>query len=140
MLFFFAILSLTSFVAPSEIRPFQGDKKSEIAKPPRWEKLGERKVNYGLDRDEIIVTAAEGRFTALKFKIQKGGINLHKVVVHFGNGTTEELEVRDEIPGGGESRVIDLPGNKRIIQKVVFWYDTKNFANQKAHLELWGRH
>ncbi|MCB0637636.1 MAG: hypothetical protein KDC54_13495, partial [Lewinella sp.] len=33
--------------------------------PPVWEKLGQRRVNYGLDRDEILVTAAEGRFTAL---------------------------------------------------------------------------
>lgn len=134
--FFCALLSLTSAVVPETLKP----ETLKPAAPPRWEKLGERKVNYGLDRDEIIVTASEGRFTALKFKVEKGGINLHKVVVHFGNGSTEELELRNEIPGGGESRVLDLPGNKRIIQKVVFWYDTKNFANQKAHLELWGRH
>lgn len=107
--------------------------------PPKWELLGSRKVNYGLDRDEIIVTRAEGVFSALKLKVRKGGINLHKVAVHFGNGEVEELEVRANIPADGETRVLDLPGNKRIIQKVVFWYDTKNHANQKAHVDLWGR-
>ncbi|MEZ4988142.1 MAG: hypothetical protein R2795_24450, partial [Saprospiraceae bacterium] len=34
--------------------------------PPRWEKLGQRTVNFGLDHDEIVVTRQEGRFTALK--------------------------------------------------------------------------
>lgn len=108
--------------------------------PPRWEKLGERNVNFKVDRDEIFVTASEGRFTALKIKVRKGAINLHKMVVHFGDGSTQEVETRDEIAAGGESRVINLEGNRRVIQKVVFVYDTKNFANRKAEVELWGRH
>jgi hypothetical protein len=108
--------------------------------PPQWEKLGERKVNFAVDRDEILVTAAEGRFSALKIKVKKGRINLHKMVVHFGDGTEQEVETRDEIPAGGESRVINLDGNRRVIRKVVFVYDSKNFANKRAEVELWGRH
>jgi len=108
--------------------------------PPKWEKLGERKVNFTVDRDEIVVTAAEGRFTALKLMVKKGSINLHKMVVHFGDGSTQEVETRDQIPAGGESRVINLEGNRRVIRKVVFVYDTKNFADKRAEVELWGRH
>jgi hypothetical protein len=108
--------------------------------PPRWEKLGERKVNFAVDRDEILVTASEGRFTALKILVKKGAINLHKVVVHFGDGSEQEVETRDEIRAGGESRVINLEGNRRVIRKVVFVYDTKNFADKRAEVELWGRH
>ena len=37
--------------------------------PPRWERLGTRKVNFRLDRDEIMVTAREGAFTGLKMKV-----------------------------------------------------------------------
>ena len=108
--------------------------------PPRWEKLGERNVNFAVDRDEIFVTASEGRFTALKIKVRKGAINLHKMVVHFGDGSEQEVETRNNIAAGGESRVINLEGNRRVITKVVFWYDTKNFAGRKAEVELWGRH
>lgn len=108
--------------------------------PPRWEKLGERNVNFRVDRDEIFVTASEGRFTALKIKVRKGAINLHKMVVHFGDGSEQEVETRNNIAAGGESRVIDLAGNRRVITKVVFVYDTKNFADRKAEVELWGRH
>lgn len=105
-----------------------------------WERLGARRVNYGLDRDEIFVTAKDGIFTALKIKVKRGGINMHKLVVHYGNGQTDEIELRNNFAPGSESRVLDLVGNKRIIQKVVFWYDTKNIARRRAVVELWGRH
>ncbi len=108
--------------------------------PQRWEKLGQRKVNFTADRDEIGVGRFEGFFTALQIKVKKGPINMHKMVVHFHNGDTKELELKNNFVAGGESRVLDLPGNNRIIDKVVFWYDTKNFANSKAVVELWGRH
>jgi hypothetical protein len=106
----------------------------------RWEKLGERKVNFAIDRDEIIVGRWEGYFDALKLKIRRAPINMIRMVVHFGNGETKEIELRNNIAAGGESRVIDLPGNNRVITKVVFWYDTKNRASRRAELELWGRH
>ena len=32
----------------------------------------------------------------------------------------------------GQTRVIDLPGNKRIIKKVALVYDTKNPAREKG--------
>lgn len=105
-----------------------------------WERLGARRVNYGLDRDEIFVTAKDGIFSALKIKVKRGGINMHKLVVHYGNGQTDEIELRQNFAPGSESRVLDLVGNKRIIQKVVFWYDTKNIARRRGVVELWGRH
>lgn len=105
-----------------------------------WERLGARRVNYGLDRDEIFVTARDGIFTALKIKVKRGGINMHKLVVHYGNGQTDEIELRNNFAPGSESRVLDLVGNRRVIQKVVFWYDTKNIARRRAVVELWGRH
>lgn len=109
-------------------------------RPGGWEMLGMRKVNYALDHDEILVTRAEGVFSALKIKVKKAPINMHKLVVHFGNGETEELEVRNNFSAGSESRVIDLPGNRRVIRKIDFWYDTKNLAARKGIIEIWGRH
>jgi hypothetical protein len=106
----------------------------------KWEKLGQRKVNFKLDRDEIGVGRFEGFFDALQLKVKKGPINMFKMVIHFHNGETKEIELRNNFTAGSESRIIDLPGNKRIIDKVVLWYDTKGFADSKAIVELWGRH
>lgn len=108
--------------------------------PPRWEHLGTRKVNYGLDRDEILVTVSEGRFDAIKLLVKHSPVNMHRVVIHFGNGMEQEVEVRNQIPAGGETRVIDIRGENRVIRKVVFWYDTKGLNDRRAVVELWGRH
>ncbi len=105
-----------------------------------WELLGLKKVNYALDRDEIVVTAREGVFTAIQVKVKRSPINMQKLVVHYGNGETEDIELRNNFAAGSESRVIDLLGNKRIIRKIVFWYDTKNLARGKGIVEVWGRH
>lgn len=105
-----------------------------------WEMLGARKINYGLDRDEIMVTRAEGVFTAVQLRIKRSPVNMHKMAIHYGNGEVDEIELRENFRAGSQSRVIDLPGNRRIIKKVVFWYDTKNLAVGKGVVELWGRH
>lgn len=112
---------------------------SEASIQGRWEMLGQRKVNRSLDRDEIIVTAREGAFRKAKLMVRKSPINMHRCVIHFRNGDTQEVAIRNNIPAGGETRVIDIEGNRRIITKVVFWYDTKGLQD-KAVVELWGRH
>ena len=57
---------------------------------------------------------------------------MHKLVVHYGNGETENIELRNNFSAGSESRVIDL----RVIQKIVFWYDTKNLARGNAECQM----
>ncbi len=128
-LFFIALLALAAMsftTLPDNTRP--------------WELLGVRQVNYAVEHDEIVVTRAEGLFTALQIKVKRGPVNMHRIVVHYGNGERDEIELRENFRAGSESRVIDLPGNKRIIKKVDFLYDTKNLANRKGVVELWGRH
>lgn len=105
-----------------------------------WELLGSRIINYGLDRDEILVTRAEGLFTAVQLRVKRSPINMHKLAIHYGNGEVDEIELRENFRPGTASRVIDLPGNKRVIKKVVLWYDTKNLAVGKGVVELWGKH
>lgn len=106
----------------------------------RWEQLGSRSVKFGMDRDEILVTAKEGFFTGLKIRVTNSALNMHKMVIHFGDGTTQDVELKNNFRAGQESRVIDLAGNRRVITKVVFWYDTKNARQTKAVVELWGKH
>lgn len=112
----------------------------EAQRPGRWEKLGQRQVNFRVDRDVIQVGAREGRFKALQLKVKGGAIDLNRVVVHYRNGDEQVLNVRQNIPRGGQTRVLDLPGNNRIITKVVFVYDTRNRSRRRATVELWGRH
>lgn len=105
-----------------------------------WEKLGQKKVNYGLDKDQIVVTARDGKFKAIKLAFKGGKMNMHKCVIHYANGEKQNVSLKKNYSAGDESRRIDLKGNRRIISKVVFWYDTKNLARKKATVVLWGLH
>ena len=105
-----------------------------------WERLGQRVVNYGLDKDEIVVTGREGTFKAIKLSFKGGKMNMHKCVIHYANGEKQNVSLKRVYSAGDETRTIDLKGNKRVVSKVVFWYDTKNFARKKATVALWGLH
>ena len=107
--------------------------------PGKWEKLGEQKVDFRLDNDVILVNDNNNRRAAIKLKVTKGEINLFRCVIHYKNGETSLVQMRNSIPEGGESREIDLSHKESVISKVVFWYDTKTNVQSRAMVELWGK-
>jgi hypothetical protein len=104
-----------------------------------WEKLSDRKVNQTAESDEINFPANGPILTAIKIKSRRGGINLQRCVIYFANGEKKSIELRNDIPAGGESRVINLPGNKQSIIKFIYWYGIPQSGDQKADLEIWGK-
>lgn len=111
-----------------------------FALPPKWEKLGSRKVNFGIEKDVIAIGAHEGAFTKLKIQVTGGDLDLKSMVVHFKNGDKKDIGLKHNFTKGSSSRVIDLPGNKRLIQKISFVYDTNNRSNKRATVHVYGRH
>lgn len=106
----------------------------------KWEKIGSRTVNYELDKDEIMATRLEGIFQAIQIRVKTAPINMQKLEIQYGNGEIQEIDLKNNFAANSESKVIDLPGNKRVIRRAVFWYDTKNISERKGEVELWGRH
>jgi len=104
-----------------------------------WQKLGEKKVDYRMDHDVMNVTLRDGTFKQLRFAVKQGSLNMYKCVVHFENGGSQEIDLRHTFTRRSASRVVDLNGNKRFIEKISFWYDTKNFSNNKAVLHVYGK-
>jgi pyruvate formate-lyase activating enzyme-like uncharacterized protein len=106
---------------------------------PSWGKLGERSVE-ATDNGMTSVDASNGSSVkAIKIKVKKGGINLHRCEVWFKNGTKKSIDLRNDVPAGSESREIDLSDKNNSVSKVVFWYDTRNYGKQNAEVELWGK-
>lgn len=106
----------------------------------RWELLGAKKINKSFDRDVITVTATEGTFNALRFKVKYRPVTIYDMKVHYGNGSVEDIKIRYHVKAGGESRIINLRGRDRIIKKVVFRYETKTFKGKRAEIRLFGLH
>lgn len=106
-----------------------------------WVVLGERVVTDRGDHDSINVTAGRGAFEAIKFEVKNHAVDFHRVVVHFGNGDDQNIDLRATIPAGGESRVIDIDGVNRVIKSIDFWYDAKTLGRGgRAVVRSLGRH
>ena len=106
----------------------------------QWESLGTRTVDYKVDRDEIIVTRKDGTFRKIQVKVESGRLNIHRCTVVFGDGTKQNVSLKKDFRAGQSSRIIDLEGGSRVIKKVVFVYDTKNWKAKKAKIRLLGMH
>ena len=115
---------------------------SVSAQGPRWDNLGSRTVNHSADRDEIRVTAREGRYSSIKLTVERRGVEFKNMIVHFGDprGGTQDVAIRKLIEGGGETRVINLTGGSRVIARVVFLYTSAGRGGgQRPVVTLWGR-
>ncbi|MEK6408407.1 MAG: hypothetical protein AABN34_15885 [Acidobacteriota bacterium] len=99
--------------------------------------LGRSYVNGRVDHDRIVVNN-RGTFRALQLGVKGGAIEFERVVVHFDRGADHELQIRDNIPDRGKTRVIDLPGDRRRIRSVEFWYAKQNWRS-RPYVNLWGR-
>jgi hypothetical protein len=84
--------------------------------------LGLSTVDGQKDRDKIVLGRAEGRFQSIQLRVTGGPVEFQRVVVYYGNGTKEEVDVRENIRAGGQTRAIDLRGNDRVINSVEFLY------------------
>jgi hypothetical protein len=103
-----------------------------------WEKLGERIVNFAIDRDVIPVGRSEGRFKRIKLIVREAPVQIESLKVVYGNGEPEELPVRSEIRAGGETRPIDLNGSSRVIREVQLIYRSVPSFRGRAVVEVWG--
>jgi hypothetical protein len=111
-------------------------------KPPdwgNWRFIGEKWVAFGVDHDVIVVGNTAGELSQLKIRVTSGPLKLYDMKVYFDNGGVQDISIRANIPQGGESRVIDLNGGVRRLQKIEFWYETKGLRKGRARVAVWGR-
>lgn len=109
------------------------------APPGAWVLIGRTQASHSADHDALVVHGPNDNFTRIKFKVTDAPLNLYRMAVTYDNGTAERIEIRQNIPKGGESRVIDLKGGKRSIRTIEFWYDSKGLLNGKADVTVFGR-
>jgi len=104
-----------------------------------WEELGSRIVTKGADHDVINVTRRDGTFTKVQFRVLKSRVHIDKMTIVFDNGDAQHFRIDKNFDVGEWSPVLDLPGNKRFIDKVTFNYHTRFFANGKGKIVLFGK-
>jgi hypothetical protein len=130
-IYYMKLLKPLSFVSVIVLLSF-------TTKNQQWNLLGEKRVSFLVDRDVIHVTGNDN-YSQLKVKVKDGPVHIMDMDVHFENGDKFDVSIRQRIPQGGESRVIDLPGGSRNVRKIEFWYETKGFKKGRASVQVWGK-
>jgi hypothetical protein len=85
-----------------------------------------------------MVTARQGTFRAIQIRVDNSAVQFNRVIVHYGNGQSAPIQIRSKIEAGGQTRAIDLPGQRRIIQRVEFFYQRANWGLRRPKVRLFG--
>lgn len=104
-----------------------------------WRFLGDKNVNFSVDRDVLHFSNWGDDVRQLKLKITDGPLKMYSMTVHFDNGSTQSVELRNHFAQGSWSRVIDLDGGLRHLTKIEFVYETQGFLKGKSRVAVWGR-
>jgi hypothetical protein len=121
--------------------PAQAQKtvQPKAGSPGEWRLIGQTHADHGADHDSIIVKGPFDNFRRIKFKVTDAPLNMQHMVITYDNGQPDKIDIRQNIPQGGESRAIDLRGiGKRSVRRIDFWYDTKGFLKGKADVTVFG--
>ena len=103
-----------------------------------WVFLGEAHVDGQHDHDDIKVGPAAGRYRFLQLRVVHAPIEFDHIVVHYGNGEPQTLEVREVIRAGSKSRAIPMDGD-RIVQSLELWYSKAKPWSNRPEVRLWGQ-
>lgn len=134
------VLAAGAFGAPEPANAATQVAAPRAGQAGAWRLLGQTQANFSADHDTIVVAGPNDNFRALKFKVTGAPLDLRHMLVVYDNGQPDRIEVRQNIPQGGESRVIDFQGvGKRSIRRIDFWYDTQGVLQGRADVTVFGR-
>jgi hypothetical protein len=113
--------------------------RRSIAIEEGWELLGESKVDFIRDKDQVDVVSSN-RFTALRFKVEKRDIRLNDLHVVYQNGDKLSPVIDDVIVADQYSRDIELGPEGKSLRSVDFKYRTTgNILKGRGTVLLFGK-
>ena len=112
---------------------------ASVASAQGWDNLGSKEVKDRSEQDTWHIGGGQGQFRKIKITVQKKAVRFYRLEVKFENGQTQNIELRNVIPAGGSTRVIDLIGTDRRIDKVDVWYEAQTYKRGvRSQVTLYG--
>lgn len=87
-----------------------------------WDFLGDAQIDSTRDHEKIQISRRNAVVHAIQLRVSGDAVFFDRVVIHFGDGNSEELIVEGRIWPGGKNRVIGLSGERRAVESVEIWY------------------
>jgi len=109
-----------------------------VSTSPGWHKIATTTVDLTKERDEVAVLGAD-HFSAIKLMVSGAPIDLQDLEIWYENGVKQDVAMRTPMEVGKESRVINVEGGHRDIDKIVLVYKTMpNRKDEKAEVTIFG--
>jgi hypothetical protein len=86
-----------------------------------WDFLGYTQIDRSQDHGRIQITRRDVPFRAIQLRVSGEALFFDRLVIHFEDGSSQELVISDRILPGGSNYVIDLRG-ERSPETVELWY------------------
>jgi len=104
-----------------------------------WELLGEEKVNFLRDKDEVVVVS-QNLFTDIRFRVEDREVRIADLKISFQNGDKLEPSIDFVVMANQNSRNIELAADGRAISKIEFTYRTTgNVLKGRANVLIYGK-
>jgi hypothetical protein len=101
---------------------------SLFARGQFWDFLGYTLVDSSQDHGRIQITRRDVHSRTIQLRVSGEAIFLDRLLVHFDDGTFQELIVNDRILPGTRNYAIDLLG-ERSLESVELWYYKEPWAH-----------
>ena len=109
---------------------------SLFARGQFWDFLGYTEVDSSQNHSRIQITRRDVHFCTIQLRVSGDPIFFDRLVVHFDDGTSQELMVSERISPGGRNYVIELRG-ERTVETVELWYYKEAWAHN-PRVSLYG--
>ncbi|MBK7677808.1 MAG: hypothetical protein IPJ29_00020 [Chitinophagaceae bacterium] len=94
--------------------------------------LEDKNVGFGVDHDVIHFGNWKDDVRQIKLRVTDGPLKMYKMIIHFDNGSIQNVELRNRFAQGSESRVIDMDGGLRHLTKIEILVRNKRFYQGKV--------
>jgi len=116
-----------------------GPTRRSISIEEGWDLIGERKVNFVVDKD-IIEVHSTSKFTAIRFKVEGKDVRINELKIHLQNGDKLEPSLDDVIAADQYSKEILLTEDGKFVNRIEFRYRTTgNVLQGRANVLVFGK-
>jgi hypothetical protein len=102
-----------------------------------WVQIAERVVTDRYDVD-VINMPGNATFRRIKVCVYNNPVHFYDFDVYFRNGGHQDVSVRQRINAGECTRVIDLNGGRRNIDRIKFKYEETSWFIGRAVVRVFG--
>ena len=108
------------------------------ARADDWVKLGSTTFGPKTATNDITVSAARGRFSAIKLSVDDADAKIDEIEISLSNGKDTTRNVRDKVEKGKETRPIALSMEDNVSIKKIS-VKASSDSNQKTQITAWGK-